>query len=102
LETLAFSKTVFPPGLLSALTQEPVLCPALRTIAFFDCDINSDIIKELGEAVTRRRDSTAARLHRVVIVSSTETPPNVKAIQQLRKSVPCVDVRVDDKLPDLL
>jgi hypothetical protein len=101
LEILAISKTPFPGGLLSALTKEPVLCPALKTIAFFDCGINSGIIKELGDAIARRKDSAAARLYRVVIVSSRRAPPDLTLIQQLRKSVPCVEVRVDDKLPDL-
>ena len=101
LETLAFTEAVFLFGLLSALTKEPVLCPALRTIAFFDCGVNSDIIEELGDAITKRRESTAARLYRVVIVSSTETLPNLKVIQRLRSFVSCVEVRIDDKLPDL-
>ena len=47
LETLVFSNTKFPPGLLPALTKEPILYPALRIIAFFDCDLNSDIMKRL-------------------------------------------------------
>ena len=102
LETLAFSGTEFPLALLSALVKEPILCPALRTIAFFDCGINSDIAKELGEAIAKRRDSMAGRLYRVVIVSNGGMLPSLKSIQRLRKSVPCVEVRVDDKLPDLL
>jgi len=101
LEILAISKTAFPAGLLSALTVEPASCPSLRTIAFFDCDIDSDTIKNLGEAIAKRRDSMGARLYRVVIVNSTGTPPDLTSIQQLRMSVPCVEVRVDDKLPDL-
>ena len=102
LEILVISKaTVFPDGFFSALTKEPTLCPALRTIAFFDCDIDPDTMKKLGEALTRRRDSTAARVYRVVIVSNTVTMPDRTLVQQLRKSVPCVDVRMDDKLPDL-
>ena len=102
LEVLAISRAEFPVGLLSALTEEPVLCPALKTIAFFDCNIDSNTIKQLGKAIAKRRDSTAARLHRVVIVSSTGTPLGVASIRQLRESIPCVEVRVDDKLPDLL
>jgi len=43
----------------------------------------------------------AARLHRVVIVNSTGTPLDVASIRQLRESVPNVEIRVDDKLPDL-
>ena len=101
LETLVFSKTAFPLGLLSALTEEPVLCPALKTLAFFDCGINSDIMKKLGEAIAMRRGSPAARLHRVVIVDSAGISPDLALVQQLRKSVPCVEVRNDDKLPDL-
>ena len=102
LETLAISRaTAFPVGLLSALTKEPALCPALKTIAFFDCDIGPDTMKKLGEALTRRRGSAAAWVYRVVIVSSTGTMPDCASVQQLRKSVPCVDVRMDDKLPDL-
>jgi hypothetical protein len=101
LEILAISKTAFPVGLLSALTKEPILCPALKTIAFFDCAVDSDIVKRLGEAIAERGGSTAARLYRVVIVSSTGMLPDLASVQQLRRSVPCVEVRMDDKLPDL-
>ena len=102
LEILAISEAaVFPVGLVSALTEEPVLCPVLKTIAFFDCDINPDIIKMFGEALKKRGGSTAARVYRVVIVNSTGTLLDRTSIQQLRRSVPCVEVRVDDKLPDL-
>ena len=101
LETLVFSNTPFPPGLPSALTKEPVLCPALKTIAFLDSGVYSDTVKELGEAIAKRQDSVATRLYRVVIVDSTGRPPDLTSIQQLRRYVPCVEVRMDDKLPDL-
>ena len=102
LEILAISRVPrFPVWLFSALTKEPILCPALKTIAFFDCRIGPDEMKKLGEVLTRRTDSTGARVYRVVIVNSTETMPDHTSVQQLRKSVPCVDVRMDDKLPDL-
>jgi len=102
LEILAISRAaVFPVGLLSALTEEPALCPVLKTIAFFDCDTNPDAMEKLGEALTRRRDSAAVRVYRVVIVNSTGAMPDRASIQQLRKSAPCVDVRMDDRLPDL-
>ena len=103
LEILTISEaTNFPDALVSALTEMPVLCPTLKTIALFDCGINSSTIKKLGEAITKRGESTAARLYRVVIITSTGTLPDLTSIKQLRKSVPCVEVRVDDKLPDLL
>ena len=102
LEILAISgATKFPIGLFSVLKKEPVLCPALKTIAFLDCGIDQDVMKELGEALARRRDSTGARVCRVVIVSSTGAMPDRRSVRRLRKSVPCVDVRMDDKLPDL-
>ena len=98
LETLAFSKTDFPFRLLPALISEPVLCPALRTIAFFNCEINTGTVKSLGEAITKRRDPTAARL---VIVVSAETPPDLTSVESLRRFASCVEVRVGDELPDL-
>ena len=101
LETFAISRTTFPVGLLSALTEEPVLCPSLKTIAFFDCVMDSDVTKRLGEAIAKRGGLAAVRLYRVVIVSSTGSLPDLGSIQQLRRSVPCVEVRLDDKLPDL-
>ena len=102
LEILAISgPAMFPVGLFSALTEEPVLCPALKTIAFLNCGISPGVVEKLGEALARRRDSTAARVYRVVIISSTATALDHTSVQQLRKSVPCVEIRVDDKLPDL-
>ena len=102
LEILAISRApVFPVGLFSALTEVPALCTALKTIAFFDCDISPGTMEKFGEVLAGRRDSTAARVHRVVIVSSTGNMPDYTSVQQLRKSVPHVDIRMDDKLPDL-
>ena len=83
------------------LTQEPVLCPSLKTIAFFDCHLNSSTSVDLEVAVARRKNSTAAWLHRIVIVRKTGTLPDHTLIHRLRKSVPCVDARIDEKLPDL-
>ena len=96
LEILAFSRTRFPVGLLSALIEEPVLCPALKTIAFLDCNIDSDVIKQLEEAIAKRGDSTVARVCRVVIVNSARRILDRTLIQQLQKSVPCVEIRMDD------
>jgi len=98
LETLAFSETDFPFRLLPALIRDPVLCPALRTIAFFNCEVNTGAVKRLEEAIAKRRDPTVAR---VVIVVSTETPPDLASVERLREFVSHVEVRVDDALPDL-
>jgi len=102
LEALAFSETCLPPGSLSALAKEDPLCPSLKTIAFFDCKVTEDVVKELEEVLTKRRDSTAARLYRVVIVNATRPLPDLQLIHRLRGFVPRVDVGVGNELPALL
>ena len=101
LETLAISETLILPGGLAALNQEPVLCPSLKTIAFSNCNITENVVEELGEVVTKRRDSSASQLSRVVIVSRTPPSLNSKVIQQLQKFVPRVEVMTGDKFLDL-
>jgi len=83
------------------LTQEPVVCPSLKTIAFLDCDLDTWAVEELVEAVARRRNLGAAWLHRIVIVCKTGELPDRALIHRLRESVPCVDARIDEKIPDL-
>ena len=102
LEALVLSGTTPFTGSLSALAEEPILCPSLKTIAFFDCEITEDVIEELERVLAKRRNSTAARLYRVVIVSKTQALPDIRLIHQLRKFVPRVDVGAGDELPDLL
>jgi len=102
LEALALFGSHLPPGLLSPLAEEPVLCPSLKTIAFFDCRVTKSLIKELEEVLAKRRDSTAARLYRVVIVNHTCALPDFQLILRLRNFVPRVDVGVSNELPDLL
>ena len=73
LEILAiYGAAVFPFELLSTLTEEPALCPVLKTIALFDCDTNPDAMEKLGEALTRRRDLAAVRVYRVVLSTVPE------------------------------
>jgi len=81
LEIPVISQPPFPRGLPSALTEEPVSRLALRTIALLDCSINSSTIKELGEAIMKRSDSTTARLYRIAIVNSTREPPDLASIK---------------------
>ena len=102
LEALVFSRVDQFPGSLPELAEEPILCPSLKTIAFFDCGVTGDMIKGLEKVLEKRRDSTAARLHRVVIVNNTRALPDLQSIHQLQNFVPCVDVRVGNELPDLL
>ena len=102
LEALVFSRVDQFPGSLPELAKEPIPCPSLKTIAFFDCTVTGSMIKELEKVLEKRRDSTAARLYRVVIVNNTRALPDLQSILQLQRFVPCVDVRVGNELPDLL
>jgi len=102
LETLVLvGVTTFSDDSFKFLAEEPVLCPSLKTIAFFDCNLCSRTIGELEGVVTRRKNSMAAWLHRVVIVRRAGKLPDSKLIHRLRQVVPRVDARIDEELPDL-
>ena len=102
LESLALVNiTHFRSQALGFLAEEPTLCPSLKTIAFFDCDLDRRVIEDLEWMVAKRKKSTAAWLHRVVIVRKTGSLPDYKLIHRLRESVPCVEARIDNTLPDL-
>ena len=102
LEALVISKGDIGPKFFSALAEEPVLCQSLHTIAFLDCRVASEVIRELEGVLVKRGHSFAARLHRVVVINRTRELPDHYLISQLRKFVPRVDVAVGDELPDLL
>ena len=102
LEVLVISRDPIYSGVLSVLAQEPVLCPALKTIAFFDCQVTQSHVDELETIVLKRRETTAARLYSVVIVAnSSKASLDLGLIHQLRKYIPRVEVRVGDEFPDL-
>ena len=101
LEILALVNVARFPALFALLAAEPVLCPSLKIIAFLNCDLKANVIRELEETVAKRKNSTAARLYKVVIVSQPGRFLDHDLILRLRGFVPCVDVRIDDKLPDL-
>jgi hypothetical protein len=101
LETLVAANITWATGTLASLAVQPLLCPSLKTVAFFNCKLTPEAMKEFESAIVKRKDSEAARLYRVIIVSSTGVLPDYALVQGLRKHVPCVDARMDDKLPDL-
>ena len=103
LETLVLVDVSFLPfpSKAFAFLAEPTLCPSLKTIAFFNCNLDRRVIESLEGVVAGRRKSAAAWLHRVVIVRKTGALPDHELIHRLRKYVPCVDARIDEKLPDL-
>ena len=102
LEVLVLSEARLPRGSLSGLAKKPIPCPSLRTIAFFDCEMTGDVIRELGHILMKRKDLTASELCRVVVVAKTRPLPDFKLIKQLRKSAPYVVVGLGDELPDRL
>ena len=103
LEALVMSGTHMPSGSLPALTRGPTLCPSLKSIAFFDCQVaGTEVVRELNEMQAKRRNSAAAQLYRVMIVNNTLALPDIRLIHQLRKFIPRVDIGVGNKVPDLL
>ena len=101
LETLVFAKATWSTKAFDSLAGQPLLCPSLKTIAFFNCNLTPGALKEFEGVVAKRKGLAAAWLYRVMIVCSPNTLPDYTLIQRLRQHVPCVDVRLDDKLPDL-
>jgi len=102
LETLVITHCAsFLTAAFDSLVGQPLLCPSLKTVAFFNCTLTPEAMVEFGDVMAKRKGSGAAWLHRVVIVSSTGPLPDYASVQRLRQHVPHVDVRVDDKLPDL-
>jgi hypothetical protein len=102
LEILTISGNPLNFRTLSVLAEEPVLCPSLKTIAFFKFRTTRELIWELRNVLAKRERSIAARLHRVVIINDAFDLPDVISIRRLQESVLHVDVAVGDKLPDLL
>ena len=101
LETLVFANTTWAAGALESLAGQPPPCPSLKTIAFFNCTLTREALEEFEGVVAKRKGFAVAWLYRVVIVCNPSTLPDYTLIQRLRQHVPCVDVRLDDKLPDL-
>ena len=102
LEALVMSETVLSSDTLSPLGEEPVLCPSLKTVAFSNCAVSQHAIRGLREVLAKREHSIAARLHQVVIVDDGFNLPDIPSIRHLQELVPRVNIRVGDRLPDLL
>ena len=99
LEILAVDCGTSISHLLSALFSNPSSPPSLKTLAFLNCDLDEDFMKELKRYASDRKGTTSAPLHRVVIVNSDGTFPRVSSIHELGKYVPVIDVRLGAELP---
>lgn len=99
LETLAVHCDSCAPHLFSTLFSNPSFPPRLKTLAFLDCDLTEVFISELTRFASNREKSTSARLDRIVIINSEGILPSVVLINELRKHVRAVDVRVGEEFP---
>ena len=99
LEILAVNCETSVSHLFSALFSNPSSPPALKTLAFMDCDLTKNFMEELTQYASKRKDTTSAWLYKVVIVHTDGVFPSLTAIRKLREHVSVVDVRIDTKLP---
>ena len=98
LETLVIEHDTNVSNTLSALLSSPKSSPSLRTLAFLECNLSRDFMKELAQFASDRRNTMSAWLHRVVILHS-DGFPGADSIRALGRHVPVVDVRFGTELP---
>ena len=99
LETLAIEHEIAVPHLLSALFADPSAFPSLKTFAFLNCHLDETCMEALTKFASGRKNTTSSWLHRVVIVSWGQDPPNFASIDALGAHVPVVDVQMGKRLP---
>ena len=99
LETLIIECNTGISNLFSALFPNPSLFPSLRTLAFLGCIITEEFMRRLTEFASYRKNTTSARVHRILFIHEDGKFPSAMSIRALRSTVTIVDVRVDDKLP---
>jgi len=99
LETLAVSCDTGMAHLLSPLLSNPSSSPSLKTLAFLDCDLSEDFMKELSRFASDRKNTTSAWLHRILIVHQDGIFPSAASLHSLRGHIRIVDLRMADKLP---
>jgi hypothetical protein len=99
LETLAVDCETDLSHLFSGLFSNPSSPSSLQTIAFMDCDLTEDFMKELTQYASKRKATTSAWLYKVVIVHSDGKFPFIATIRKLGEHVPVIDVRVGMDLP---
>jgi len=98
LETLAIGCRSGIPY-LSTLLQNPSFPPSLTNLAFLNCDLSEQFMEELAQFASDRKNTTSARLHRVVIVDLDGKFPSSALINALERHIPVVDLRRGRDLP---
>ena len=84
---------------LSAFLSDPSSPPSLTNLAFLNCHLSDRFMGELTRFASDRKNTTSARLRRVVIIDSGGNFPSAASIDALKKQVPTVDVRREKKPP---
>ena len=84
---------------LSALLSNPSASPSLKTLAFLDCVLTEEFMKELIQFASDRKNTASAWLHRVVIIHQDGILPDIASIRGLEEHVPVVDARIAREPP---
>ena len=85
--------------LLFTSLSNPSASPSLKTLAFLDCTLTEEFMKELTRFAFDPKKTASVWLHRVVIIHSKGILPSVTLIRALEEHVPVVDVRIAEELP---
>ena len=99
LEALAVACGTWASHILSNLLSNPSFPPSLKTLAFLNCNLSGDFMEELTRFASDRKNTTSAKLRRVVIIDSQGNLPTIASIDTLGEHVPIVDIRVGKELP---
>ena len=86
-------------SLLSPLLSNPSASPSLKTLAFLDCVLPEEFMKQLAWFTSDRKNTTSAWLNSVVIVNQEGIFPSIASIRGLEERVPVVEVRTAANLP---
>ena len=86
-------------SLLSTLLSNPSASSSLKTLAFWDCVLTEEFMKDLTQFASNRKKTALAWLHRVVVVHSDGILPSVASIRGLEEHIPVVDARIATELP---
>jgi len=99
LETFIVAHDTDLSGLFSNLFSDPSLLPSLKTLEFWDCILTEEFMEELVQFASERKNTTSARLHRVVIVHQDGDLPSADSIRGLREHIPVVETGVEWVVP---
>ena len=99
LETFIIEYEFTTSHLFSELFLNPSSSPSLNTLAFLNCYLDEGFMDELVRFASNRKNTTSARLHRVVIVNSRGILPRFALLEELGKHVPVVEAQIGKKLP---